>query len=110
VTDKLEALIAAGEKQSPAAVAAAIRKHFHVFEKPVVAPEPPTPEAGQVWRNKQSDRLVKITEIRDTNYSGKDVVWEALSGRGPKIGKVWFHYWTSRFEFIGPDEDTADNT
>lgn len=103
-TDALQGVIrtALADADHPLAgkIATAIEGRFDVRERiPAAASQPaPTPEVGQLWRNKQSDRLVKISAV-DVGYN-RAIRWEAITGRGPKTGRVWLHYWTSRYEFI----------
>lgn len=88
------------------AVAGGVRERFDVRVKAQSSADaPPALAVGQTWRNKQSDRLVKIVRI-DTGYNS-GVRWEALTGRGPKTGRVWQHYWTSRFEFVEHGTDAG---
>lgn len=97
------------DTQCASKIAAAIRERFDVREKVAsIAGDPiPAPAVGQTWRNKQSDRLVKITEI-DTGYN-RSICWEALTGRGPKTGRVWASYWTSRYEFVAHAQASDTN-
>ncbi|MGW8431399.1 hypothetical protein ACWGJ9_09755 [Curtobacterium citreum] len=90
--------------------AAALLDRFDIREKTAVRLTPPTPAAGQTWRNKRSDRLVIIAEVpapgSDLTAAASNLRWAALTGRGPATGKVWAKDWTAKFEFIAaaPDE------
>ncbi|MEH0110557.1 hypothetical protein V6N00_12675 [Tersicoccus sp. MR15.9] len=85
-----------------------LREQFDIREKVVVPKEAPAPALGQVWRNKTSDRLVRIIVLPGQFILTEDgrsirtdsVHWEALTGRGPKTGKVYAQNWDSRFEFV----------
>jgi hypothetical protein len=110
--DPLVTLIAgvqglASAPDAAAPIAAAIRERFHVYERQNNDAEPPAPVVGQVWRNKQSNRVVRIARI-DRGYN-RHVWWEALTGRGPKVGRVWLNYWTSRFEFVADSDSDSDS-
>lgn len=111
--DHLTKLIAehlgANDPPEAAALAASIRGAFDVREK-ATAPSTAAPLAvGQTWRNRQSDRLVRITELpgtvranphTGTTYSDGRVHWEAVTGRGARSGAVWALNWDRRFDYV----------
>lgn len=88
-------------------IAAAILERFDVREKvaSVAGDLIPAPAEGQTWRNKQSDRLVRIAKV-DVGHN-RSIRWEALTGRGPRTGRAWANYWTSRFEFVSGAPEAA---
>ncbi len=87
-----------------AATATALLARFDIREKSTARITPPTPAAGQTWRNRRSDRLVVISEVpapdSDPFDSESSIRWAALTGRGPATGTVWGRDWTSKFEFV----------
>jgi len=97
------------------ATAVALLTRFDIREKTTVRIAPPSPAAGQTWRNKRSDRLILIAEVpapdADPAATTSNIRWAALTGRGPATGEVWAKDWTSKFEFIAaaPDNDDCNN-
>ena len=105
MSDELTDLIASMPSTEPAEIAQVIRERFNLFKKPSVWEADPEPAKDQLWRNKGSARLVRITKI-DHYYSGyhgsMDVVWEiADDSRGPKTGWVRQQNWRSHFVYVG---------
>lgn len=110
MSDALTDLIVSMPSAEPAEIAEAIRARFTLVEKQSVweADTEPEPAKGQFWRNKESGRLVRISAFHEL-YRGlgeaRLVVWErADDSRGPKNGRVQYHYWKSRFKYVGEAE------
>lgn len=86
------------------ATAAALLARFDIREKATARLNPPTPAAGQTWRNKRSDRLVLIAKVPATGanpaLATSNIRWAAITGRGPATGTVWANDWTAKFEFV----------
>ena len=109
MSDALTDLIASMPSAEPEEIAQAIRARFTLVEKQSVWEADPSPAIGQLWRNKESGRLVRITEVirYDGGYYGDmpRVIWEiADDSRGVKKGRVYLHYWKSRFAYVGEAE------
>lgn len=108
--DKLTAFLAKHSGEDPSALAAALRSEFDIRDKtPAAPPEPPALAVGQTWRNRSTDRLVRIAELpgaqRVNAYNGATyrddrVHWEALTGRGPRNGAVFHHGWGRKFDYV----------
>lgn len=95
------------------ATAAALLDRFDIREKTAVRLTPPSPAAGQTWRNKRSDRLVIIAEVpppgSDLTAAASNIRWAALTGRGPATGEVWAKDWTAKFEFVAAAPESDDS-
>lgn len=79
----------------------AIEDGFTVKRKQDVdaRPEQPSPEMYQIWRNRNSLRLVQVEAI-----AGGDVYWECIDGsRGPKKGKAWRWNFYDNYDYIAAD-------
>lgn len=79
----------------------AIEDGFTVKRKQDVdaRPEQPRPEMYQIWRNRNSLRLVQVEAI-----AGGDVYWECIDGsRGPKKGKAWRWTFYDNYDYIATD-------
>ncbi|XKH58534.1 hypothetical protein LG293_15895 (plasmid) [Citricoccus nitrophenolicus] len=103
IADTLEQLDGLDLQAQAEAVLTALAEHYDVRRKVAQPAETPEPAVGQTWRNKKSDRLVRITGIRG-RYN---LDYEALTGRGPKVGTGWKGYWNDRFEFVAEADTEA---
>lgn len=114
MTDSLTSFLAehltGHDQQDAAALAAALRERFDIREKTTErAPQATTVQRGQTWRNRKTDRLVKVTaapgETVPHPETGQPVVtrqvrWEAITGRGPRTGRIYPHNWPANFDFV----------
>lgn len=109
-TDKLTQFLADHLSEDPAKLAASLRAEFDIRDKaPAAHKEAPPLAIGQTWRNRSTDRLVRITDLPGTqrvnDYNGATyrddrVHWEALTGRGPKTGAVFGSGWDRKFDYV----------
>lgn len=65
--------------------------------------EQPEPAVGQIWRNRGSDRLVRIYKI-NRNYTH----WSALTGRGQSRGYSIRRCWPTRFDYVETPEEGSN--
>lgn len=110
LTDLLTEQLPEADSTQVAALATALREQFDIRDKaPAQEPESPKVQRGQTWRNRKTDRLVNITAVPgdtirhpETGEIGvtRQVRWEALTGRGPSIGRVYPHNWPRQFAYV----------
>lgn len=89
-------------------LAADLREQFDVQEEVAAPKVAPAPALDHVWRNKASDRLVRLIVLPGQFILTKDdrsirtdsVHWAALTGRGPSTGVAYGPNFTRRFEFV----------
>lgn len=108
--DKLAQFLAEHRSEDPETLAVVLRAEFDIRDKaPAERPKAPALALGQTWRNRSTDRLVRITglpgteRVNDYNgamYRDDRVHWEALTGRGPKTGAVFHHGWDRKFDCV----------
>lgn len=103
----LREILAENHAAGPEVQAAEVIAHLRVLPPMVGAAQrddQPEPAVLQLWRNRESNRLVKIISLGAGRISSQ-IVWEAVDGsRGPKNGRVFANYWTSRFDYVGMSE------
>lgn len=103
VPERLKDLIDTHKSETADELSKTILDKFIVLDKaPLTRGEQPAPAVDQLWRNRESHRLVRITELsRRGHRSMGDVLWEvADESRGPKTGRVFEHNWISRFTHV----------
>lgn len=105
--EALRGLLTENHTAGPEAQAAAVIAHLRVLPPMIKAAsreDQPKPAVLQLWRNRESNRLVKIISL-GTGRLSSQIVWEAVdASRGPKNGRVFEHYWASRFDYVGMSE------
>lgn len=109
-SDRLTQFLADHLSEDPSKLAASLRAEFDIRDKaPAARKEAPPVAIGQTWRNRNTDRLVHITDLpgveRTNDYNGMTyrdsrVHWEALTGRGPKTGALHPYTLTSKFDYV----------
>lgn len=93
---------------SPKQLAELITQEFNVVKISTATKRymQPTPQVNQLWRNRSSNRLVRISTI-DNLYN---IIWEAADdSRGPKTGRGYRPYWADRFDYVGTSKNQDPN-
>lgn len=112
IPDKLTQFLIAHADEDAATLAQSLRGAFDIREKvPAARPDTAAIAVGQTWRNRSTDRLVRVSQLpgakRINKFTGRPfwfwddrVHWEALTGRGPTSGAVYQHGWTRKFDYV----------
>lgn len=108
--EKLTQFLTVHADEDAATLAQSLQGEFDIRDKaPSTRPDPPAIAVGQTWRNRSTDRLVRVSELpgakRINEFTGRPfwddrVHWEALTGRGPKTGAVYLYGWTRKFDYV----------
>lgn len=103
----LRQILANSHGEGPEAQATKVIAQLRVLPPLVTATQretQPEPELLQIWRNRSSNRLVKIVSL-GAGRSTSQISWEAAdASRGPRNGRVFAHNWDSRFDYVGMSE------
>ena len=103
----LREILAKNHAAGPETQAAEVIAHLRVLPPIVTAAsreEQPEPALNQRWRNRKSNRLVKIVSLGG-GQTWNQIIWNAVDGsRGPLEGRVFAHYWNSRFDYVDEGE------
>lgn len=82
----------------------AIEDSFTVKRKPEadMRPEQPRVEMYQIWRNRNSRRVVRVRYT--SGPRSNDVFWECIDGsRGPKKGSAWVQTFYNSYDYVAAD-------
>lgn len=103
IPERLKDLINTHQNETADELSKTILDTFIVLDKtPATRPEQPAPAVGQLWRNRKSQRIIRITKIVSYSRPGTgEIHWEvADESRGPSKGAAWSGYWRSRFVHV----------